>query len=170
MIFHNEEIELSKLPQCDTIDFQPLLRRYKKLQNIQTVIFFIAFLVGGFVFYKFNDFPGLFFIIFISALTVFTASKLILIQLGFPHKGFAIRVHDVHYKTGFINRKVITIPINRIQHMEIRQGVVSRMLKLAKLKLFTAGDSSSDLSLRGISPETAQQLKELLTEKINSNG
>lgn len=169
MIFENNQIDLSELPQSDSIDFQALKTSFKTLQYVQWSIFFIILLIGGFVFYKINDLPPISLIIFLIALFLLFIYILIIIHIGFPYKGYAIREHDVHYKTGLINRKVITIPVNRIQHMEIRQGVIARLLKLAKLKLFTAGDSSSDLSLKGISPETAQEIKELLTEKINQN-
>ena len=165
MIFENNQIDFSELPQSDSIDFQALKKSFKTLQYVQWSIFFIILLIGGFVFYEIKDLPNTVLIIFLIVLFLLFVYTLIIIHIGFPYKGYAIREHDVHYKTGLINRKLITIPVNRIQHMEIRQGVIARLLKLAKLKLFTAGDSSSDLSLKGISPETATGNKGTINRK-----
>ncbi len=169
MIFQNDQIDLAELSQSDSIDFQPLKTSYKTLQIIQLCNFITVLSIAGSIFHLINDYPNFVLIIFLAVLFLLFIFNLIVIRIGFSHKGYAVREHDVHYKTGFINRKVVSIPVNRIQHMEIRQGVISRLLKLSKLKLFTAGDSSSDLSLRGISPETAEELKQMLTEKINKD-
>lgn len=167
MIFKNAQVEIAELPKSNSIQFEALLLKYKKLQFIQAIILFIIISVVIFVFDLINDFPSFLRYTAWGFWAIWTILRLILIHVGFKFKGYAIRELDVHYKSGFINRKTITVPVNRIQHMEIRQGIFSRILGLSKLKLFTAGDSSSDLSLRGISPETAQQLKEMLTAKIN---
>ena len=170
MIFQNSQLDIEAIPQSESIRFEQLLPAYKKLQIIQACIFSFNLSVAAIAFNYFGNFPKFVFPAAIGIIVAWLLLKIVLVLLGFPYKGYAIREHDVHYKTGYINRKVITVPVNRIQHMEIRQGVISRLLGLSKLKLFTAGDSSSDLSLRGISPETAQQLKEMLTAKINKNG
>jgi membrane protein YdbS with pleckstrin-like domain len=88
-------------------------------------------------------------------------------QRGFPLKGYALREHDIVYKTGLIYRKNTTIPFNRIQHIEIRQSMIARMLGISKLKIFTAGGQGSGLFIHGLSPETAQQLKDFLSKTAN---
>ncbi len=167
MIFQNEQLELSSLPQSEKVEYTRLLSKYKTLQFIQLSIFLIVSLIAGTLFYLVKEIPTWLFVSFIAALFLFGILRFIIIHIGFPYKGYAVREHDVHYKSGYLSRNIVSIPINRIQHMEIRQGVISRMLKLSKLKIYTAGNSSSDLSLKGISPETAGQIKQLLSEKIN---
>ena len=95
------------------------------------------------------------------------SASIALILIGFPYKAYLLRDHDILYKTGYLSRRTTAVPKNRIQHVEIRQGVLSRMFKLSKLVVFTAGGNASDLSISGLKPEVAQQLKEHISKSIS---
>ncbi len=60
---------------------------------------------------------------------------------------------------------MITIPFNRIQHTEISRGPIERKYELSTLKIYTAGGSTSDLSIPGLEAEEAEQLKEFVAKK-----
>ena len=60
-----------------------------------------------------------------------------------------------------------TVPFSRIQHVEIDESVFSRLFKLASISVFTAGDSSDDLVIKGLSKEKALQIKEFISTKVN---
>ena len=62
---------------------------------------------------------------------------------------------------------MVTVPFSRIQHVEIDEGMFSRFFKLASLSVYTAGDSSDDLEIKGLSKEQALQIKEFISGKIN---
>lgn len=76
----------------------------------------------------------------------------------------------MHYRTGWLTSKIITVPFCRIQHMQISQGMLAKALGLAKLKIYTAGDSSNDMVIKGISFSKAQEIKAFLSEEIKKNG
>ena len=63
--------------------------------------------------------------------------------------------------------KTTTVPFNRIQHIEINQGPFSRFFDLATLSIFTAGNSSHDLKIRGIKISEAEKIKEFISSKID---
>jgi hypothetical protein len=86
--------------------------------------------------------------------------------LGYKKKGFAFREHDVLYRSGLIATNTIVIPYNRVQHVALHEGVISRYLGLANVEIFTAGGSSSDLEIPGIDKEQAEKIKQLLMRKI----
>jgi membrane protein YdbS with pleckstrin-like domain len=54
----------------------------------------------------------------------------------------------VLYKYGILATKTIIIPYNRVQHVALHEGFVSRYLGLAKIEIFTAGGSSSDIEIQ----------------------
>ena len=60
-----------------------------------------------------------------------------------------------------------TVPLSRIQHLDITQGLLSRQFGLANLKLYTAGDSGSDMVIKGLLLPEAEKIKEYITEQIN---
>ena len=86
--------------------------------------------------------------------------------LGFRKKEFAFREHDVLFRHGVIALNTTIIPYNRIQHVALHEGMISRYFGLAKIQIFTAGGSSSDLEIPGIEKEQAENIKQLVMGKI----
>lgn len=168
--FENDQVWLSDIPKSESIEFTGLLPRYKRLLNIQVSVFFaIIILALVIVYFKFDEVELIWFGGALIIWLVFLLLKFSFIQLSFPNKGYAIRQKDLHYRTGYLTHKTISIPFNRIQHVEIRQGFISKMLDLAILKIYTAGNSAYDLSLKGISLETAEEMKQIVTSKVNQD-
>lgn len=82
--------------------------------------------------------------------------------------GYVLNPTEVHYRTGALWRKQVSVPVNRIQHVEISQGVIERGLKLAKLVIYTAGGSGSDLAIPGLPLTTAEALRSQLLLQVNA--
>lgn len=80
--------------------------------------------------------------------------------------GYALNPDEVHYRTGALWRKQVSVPVNRIQHVEISQGVIERGLTLAKLVIYTAGGSGSDLALPGLPLVEAERLRATLLRQV----
>ena len=87
-------------------------------------------------------------------------------RIGFKKKGFAFRNHDVLFRHGIIATNTLVIPYNRVQHVALHEGLFSRFFGLAKIEIFTAGGSSSDIEIPGIAKEQAENIKQLLMGKI----
>jgi membrane protein YdbS with pleckstrin-like domain len=60
----------------------------------------------------------------------------------------------------------MVIPYNRIQHVALHEGFISRYFGLAKVEIFTAGGSASDIKIPGIAITQAEDIKQLLMGKI----
>ena len=87
-------------------------------------------------------------------------------RISFKKKGFAFRTHDVLFRHGIIATNTLVIPYNRVQHVALHEGLISRFFGLAKIQIFTAGGSSSDIEIPGIAKEQAENIKQLLMGKI----
>lgn len=98
--------------------------------------------------------------------SVLLITVLVLSRISFKKKGFAFRTHDVLYRHGIIATNTIVIPYNRVQHVALHEGFVSRYFGLAKIEIFTAGGSSSDIEIPGIEMKQAENIKQLLMGKI----
>lgn len=81
--------------------------------------------------------------------------------------GYQVSPLDVHYRTGALWRLQTSVPVNRIQHVEISQGPLERGLGLARLVLYTAGGAGSDLAVPGLRKEHAETLRSQLLGLIN---
>ncbi len=170
MLFNNNEIDINQLPTIENLSFEPLMPQYRKVMYINWSLFFL--LLPGLPFLaeiifetKLNFW---WFIVFYALIVIIYITGLVIINMGFPVKGYALREHDIVYRSGYLNRRIITVPFNRIQHTEIRQSMIARMLGLSKLKIFTAGGHNSGLYIHGITPEKAQQLKDFLSKTVNN--
>lgn len=88
---------------------------------------------------------------------------LVLIVIWVPrrvrHTRYLLRRLDVHLRTGLLWRRITSVAINRVQHLEITQGPLERSLGLSRLVVYTAGGVKSDLVLPGLPMDTARRLK-----------
>lgn len=82
-----------------------------------------------------------------------------------PFKGYALRTHDIAYRSGLFWRKTVVLPFNRIQHVEVSSGPLQRRFSLATLKFYTAGGSSVDLKIEGLLAVDAERLRAHVLER-----
>ena len=173
MLFQNNVIDTSQLPAIDEVEFKPLMKKYKILLFVNSIILFsllfiIVFVIDTFIDVE-DEIPFQIVVTTYSVLLLLFFVRLLLIHYGFSMKGYLLREHDIIYKSGLINHKIIAIPYNRVQHSEIRQSYLARLMKIAKIRIYTAGGSSSDLSIHGLSPDVAQQIKDYLSKTISEH-
>ena len=169
--FSNSVILPKNLPAIEPPDFTPVDRKYLKIiyfqYSIWGMILFFWFLFFYFlpkeeaVEYGFWIFAGISVIILIGSLVVS--------GLSFPRRGYLVREKDIAYQRGLIRYKLTSIPFNRIQHVELNQGIIAKKMNLATIKIYTAGSSSDDLTIPGLPIATASQIREFITGKISSN-
>jgi len=168
--FTNSIIIPDNLPSIDKKTFNRLDKNYLKILYIRIAIFFLL-CAGGFITFLFvsEGVPTLAIVIISSILALILIYSLVITIMGFPRKGYLVRENDISFQKGIITYKITTVPFNRIQHVEVNQGVLAKMFKLSSLKLFTAGGNASDLSIPGLPKEVAQNLKAFLSEKISEH-
>ncbi len=170
-IFSNSIVKPENLPELDPQTFNLLEKKYRTILLIR-ILFFLIFSVGAFVAFLIisdEDVPSLVKLIFSGIILLMTVYMVLVTFLGFPKKGYLVRENDISFHRGIIIFKSISIPFNRIQHVEVNQGILAKLFKLSSIKIFTAGGTASDLSIPGLPVETAHQLKAFLSEKISEH-
>lgn len=164
--FTNNTIDTTQLPRFEEVRFTKLHPDYWKVILINTAITFIILGTGiGFLFYFNEELTGARWYI-IGAFAGLLMLTIFLSRVSFKKRGFAFREHDVLFRSGIIATKTTVIPYNRVQHVALHEGFVSRYFRLAKVEVFTAGGSSSDIEIPGIEKEQAENIKQLLMGKI----
>ena len=166
--FTNETIDTKQLPRFEEVQLSSLHPKYKKvvLLNALVVSLVLVVVFGIISFAKNEELTTTSWLVIgvILALMVFLVVFFLL--LSFKKKGFAFRNHDVIYRSGIIATNTMVIPYNRVQHVALHEGLISRYFGLAKVEIFTAGGSSSDIEIPGIAKEEAENIKQLLMGKI----
>jgi len=161
--WQNPEIQLVDLPPVEDGNFQQHPLRYRKYRNFGATIFWaIPVLVySGFVIFQFGIwayFAGV-------ALALFMLFSFFGINIGYRRRSYALREKDLTYKKGWLFSATTTVPFNRIQHTEVSQGPLERRFELCTLNIYTAGGSTSDLSIPGLNEDEAQQLRDFISKK-----
>jgi len=164
--FTNETIDTTQLPRFEHVPFTPLHRDYWKVLLIGYAIFYGIFGIGIAMLLVFVDEAAQYRTVIIGGYIALLAISLLLARIGFNKKGFAFRTHDVLFRSGIIATSTIVIPYNRVQHVALHEGLLSRIFGLAKVEIFTAGGKESDIEIPGIAKPHAEDIKQLLMGKI----
>lgn len=165
-IFTNEFVNIDVLPHYEEIPLRQPHRNYLKIIffNI-TILFLIGSTAIGLGLAFIDDFkPHVLLVtsLYVSLIVIITIAY----WFGFQKRGYAIRSKDVIYKSGIIAESTTIVPLNRIQHIELNEGIFSRIYKLGTLQLFTAGGQTGHLKISGIPIETAKSIRDLLLNKL----
>tara|TARA_B100000795_G_C22806279_1_gene445068 strand:+ start:4940 stop:5449 length:510 start_codon:yes stop_codon:yes gene_type:complete len=157
------------LPDITKIEFKKIVKSYLKVIIINFFLFFIPLFTGLILLHKLVFHEGIkIYIILIYALFLLLFGCIFLyLILSFPKRKYALREKDISYKSGLFIKKITTVPFSRIQHVEIDEKPTLRLFGLASLSVYTAGDSSDDLVIKGVTKEIALQIKEYISTKIN---
>jgi membrane protein YdbS with pleckstrin-like domain len=169
--FTNSILLPKDLPEVESKTFNLLNKKYLRILLLRILILFL-FLAGALVTFLLltEEKPPIFITVSISLAIVLAVALLLAVTiLGFPKKGYLVREKDVSYQRGLITYKVTSVPLNRIQHVEVSQGVLEKMLGLSSVKIFTAGGTSSDLSIPGLTVDEAKKVKAYLSGKISEH-
>ena len=157
--FTNEPIDIAALPRYETVNLNKLHLKYWKVILINTILVFAIITVSavlGVIFIEELADKALILGFLIVLLLFFT---LFFAKVSFNKRGFAFREHDVIFRNGIISTNTMVIPYNRVQHVAVHEGIVSRFFGLAKVEIFTAGGNSSDVSIPGIKKRPSRRYK-----------
>lgn len=165
----NDTILAAELPNIEETDFQKHPKRFLNKKLIAKVLVFVPLLAGVVVPYFtvpdhswiWKTTGGLW--VFLLIASIFMSYKEYFVR------GYILREKDITYRKGWLFHSQITVPFNRIQHTEINHGPIDRLFKLCQLDIFTAGGSSSDLSISGLDPKEAAKLKEYISGKLSAH-
>jgi membrane protein YdbS with pleckstrin-like domain len=168
-MFTNEQIDVASLPKLEDLQMNPIDRKYLLILLLN--IFFtygipiFGLLVANYlsVNKKFKDVSPyvLFTLILMMVLTM------LIYGIGFKKRVYALRERDICYSHGYFINKLIALPFNRIQHIEIARSFLARKFGLATLKIYSAGESGSDLVIHGLPKDVAESQYAFLTQVIN---
>ncbi len=92
------------------------------------------------------------------------AYTFIMPSLSYRYMRFDVQGDDLVLEQGVFTRVRTVIPYRRIQHTDVRQGVVERFYGLASLVVYTAGTRTAAAVIPGLSAEYAEELRNHLRQ------
>lgn len=84
--------------------------------------------------------------------------------------GYAITEHVLEMKSGVVIKVTRLLPLNRLQHVDLRQGPIERYFGLSTLMLHTAGTHQAVLEIPGLDQHVAKELRDKLVTLGGADG
>lgn len=161
MNFTNYQLDPASLPQIQEIEYLPIEKKYEQVMRISCAIgwtfplaFFVVVMIAE------HWMWALALLLCIALLIV----HIILVKKIVAFRGYALREKDISQKKGLIFHRYTTVPFNRVQHVSVEQGIISRTVGLATLKVYTASGEQNAFVLKGLRPERAHELKQFILD------
>lgn len=170
MDFENFEVDISSLPDYERVTYHSISKKYLVIVLFNLVVFSAALLIALYVFNTIQPkFFGGYYLYFFGSLSTFLILNIVLSTLSFFTKKYAVRSHDVIYRSGLIKNSTVIIPFNRIQHVDLEEGWLSRLFNLKSIVVYTAGQRGGDISINGLEGDLSHKIKELILNKIKTD-
>lgn len=172
MTFTNSGISPEGIPKAESIDMHPVEHEFMRVKFIQWLLFWaIIIVIAASLIFFVDDLRETLYIAAGSVILVILASfHLYVLKKSVAFKAYAIREHDVVYRTGWINRSVKVVPFNRIQHCSVDEGALARRFGLSSIRMFTSGGNDADIRIPGLKASFASDLRELIISKTREHG
>jgi len=167
MAFVNLQVSMTDLPNADELVLEPMAEAYEREVKVQQLIIWLPLLIVSFVPYLLAQIVFLLLIPAVMLLFATVVSRLVIKKSQV--KGVALRDHDMAYRSGLFWRKTVIVAFNRVQHVEVSSGPLQRKFGLASVKLFTAGGSSVDLRIDGLTADRAEHIRAFIAAKIDDS-
>jgi membrane protein YdbS with pleckstrin-like domain len=87
----------------------------------------------------------------------------------FRRWGYVRQGDELHVKHGVMTHTETSVSFHRVQHIDVAQGPLERMCGVTRLVLNTAGTAHSQISLPGLTRETAEALRDEIRAHIRAD-
>ena len=166
----NRQLNFDNIDKVENLIYTPLEKKYLKVQIVKTVLIYIIFMGLTLLLLLAEEFTcrvattiGIE-CVFLTAMIV----NLFLLPKAYAYKGFAIREHDITYRSGIIFHSVITIPFCKIQQVSVRQNPITRIFGLYAIDIVNGAQMLEATSIPGLTEDKANDIKALITESIRN--
>ena len=165
--FTNEAVDINSLPSYQEVSLNAPHPNYWKVILINIFIFIFLSVVALITLIILNERVKPYSTYLIGGHIIISVLIFLLYKTSFKKRGYALREKDIIYKSGIIAEKTTIVPLNRIQHVALDEGLFSRTYKLATLQIYTAGDGTGHMHISGIPIELARAIKEALLKRLD---
>ena len=149
---------------------EPVEPGYKNVLRVRFLIFWLVIWVAAAMFDRillqeteFAGFPTIA-VFVIAAAGVLTAPQRIYSRLHYRLTEKLLQV-----VRGWLFHVDTVVPLVRVQHIDVTRGPLEKMFGVATLVVHTAGTHNSIVTLPGLAPERAAQIRDIIREHVRTD-
>ncbi len=104
---------------------------------------------------------------FLIGIAVIVILALLVLHSIFYYLNFFFYVKDGEFvlKKGYLRKKILTIPLERIQSVNTKQNLIQQVLDVVALEIDTAGTAGKELKIHALEKSFASALHDLLSKE-----
>lgn len=161
----NRQIEIEATDRVDDLRYEPVSQKYRSVQIANAVM---AYALLAVVFLLLLLIKGSWWCVIAEAVVIIAAIiNLAILSKAYRYKGYALREHDISYRSGVIFPKVTTVPYSRIQQVSISQSPVAKYFGLYAISVVNGAQGMSSLVIHGLTKEKAEGIKSVVTQRLD---
>ena len=92
--------------------------------------------------------------------------NMVIVSKAWKFKGYALRDHDISYRSGVIFPKITTVPYNRMQQVSVKQNPIAKLLNLYSVEVVNGAQTLAALTIPGLTEERANQIKSIVIDRL----
>ena len=149
---------------------EPVEPGYKNVLRVRFLIFWLVIWAAAAVFDRaalqtteFAGFPTIA-VFVVAAAGVLTAPQRIYARLRYRLTQKLLQV-----VRGWLFHVDTVVPLVRVQHIDVTRGPLEKMFGVATLVVHTAGTHNSIVTLPGLAPERAAQIRDIIREHVRTD-
>lgn len=163
----NRQWNLDGIDRVEALSYVPLEKSYLKAQAVMTALAWLGLMLLPICLFFVDEFGGRGLIVICAEAAMFMAAiiNLMLLPRAYSYKGYAVREHDITYRSGIIFPKTVTVPFCKVQQVSIRQNPVTKMFGLYAVTIVNGAQILAETVIPGLTLQKAEEIKSLLIER-----
>jgi membrane protein YdbS with pleckstrin-like domain len=148
----------------------PVEPGYRHVLRARLAVFWAPLTIGAIVFDQgvLRDTP------FYGALTVAVPLIALVALIAAPRRiyrrlGYRLTDRLLQSVRGWLFHVDTLVPFVRVQHIDVTRGPLDKLFGTASLVVHTAGTHNSIVTVNGLAPDTASQIRDTIREHIRSD-
>ena len=160
----------SQLEPDGEVALEPVEPGYKTVLRVRLVIFWSVLwavaAVADQVFLKMTPIAGL---LTLGVPIIGLAAVVVAPQRVYRRLHFRLTERLLQVVRGWLFHVDTVVPLVRVQHIDVTRGPLEKMFGVATLVVHTAGTHNSIVTLPGLAPERAAQIRDIIREHVRTD-
>ena len=160
----------SQLEPDGEVALEPVEPGYKTVLRVRLVIFWSVLwavaAVADQVFLKLTPIAGL---PTLGVPVIGLAAVVVAPQRVYRRLHFRLTERLLQVVRGWLFHVDTVVPLVRVQHIDVTRGPLEKMFGVATLVVHTAGTHNSIVTLPGLAPERAAQIRDIIREHVRTD-
>jgi uncharacterized protein len=164
-------VEAETPASIDDMPLSPIEAGYRNATRLSMAITVLPLLIGALALDWLVIAPEFFMAGPLTAIAIILALWLIVVVPGRQYQrwGYTLGSDMLRVARGYLFHTDTIVPFVRVQHIDVGQGPIERMFGVSHLVVHTAGTDNSIVTLPGLAPDRAADMRETIRRHIQTD-